>query len=290
MTSRKLGGLFLAGFLAFVTPAGAQDYIGMSVEDKQKLMEEYYTRAIQYYNDGNYARAIHHWQEILKIDSEQTAPPALIKQARAKLSERLGPLEKAVQQEITAGQYESALEKCIELLEQDPGNPSHKALKEKLSSVVEFRGSETGPGKVPRLIRKGVAAHLAPDENPKTALNALRYAQDLAPRDKSLQKLVSYVAGRYPDVAKKEEAAPGMSLVEHKLFIALNSIYEGRYDLAIFACNEVLDLEPENVLALKRKGSAYFALNQKDRAREIWQEALKLSPNDSEIKKFLASK
>jgi tetratricopeptide (TPR) repeat protein len=264
-------------------------YIAVAAEDRQKLMEEHYARAIQYFNDKNYSRAIHHWEQILKLDPDQTSPASLIKQARAKLSEQLGPMEESLDQAVAAGQYETALAKASELADLDPTHPRYKPLKARLQAVNGILSSETGAGKVPRLIRKALSAHLSIDENPKVALSAARYARDLAPKGPA-PKLASYLEGEYSDLAKREVVAPGMSVVEHKLFIALNNIYEGRYDLAVFACNEVLEIEPDNVLALKRKGSAYFALNQKDKAREIWQQALKLTPDDAEIKKFLAAK
>ena len=60
--------------------------------------------------------------------------------------------------------------------------------------------------------------------------------------------------------------------------------------LVKFGYSQLLEIEPDNVLALKRKGSAYFALNQKDKARDLWQQAFKLAPDDAEIKKFLTAK
>lgn len=291
---RKHGGL-LFGVILLASPvsrlplAAEESYINVAAEDRQKLVEEHYARAIQYFNDKNYSRAIYHWEQILKLDPDQTSPPSLIKQARAKLSEQLGPMEESMDQAVAAGQYETALSKASELADLDPTHPRYKAVKAKLEAVNAVVSSETGAGKVPRLIRKAVAAHVSVDENPKLAITSARYARDLAPKGPA-PKLASYLEGEYPDVAKREEIAPGMSVVEHKLFIALNNIYEGRYDLAVFACNEVLEIEPDNVLALKRKGSAYFALNQKEKAREIWDQASKLAPNDTEIKKFLTAK
>jgi cytochrome c-type biogenesis protein CcmH/NrfG len=57
--------------------------------------------------------------------------------------------------------------------------------------------------------------------------------------------------------------------------------------LTIQECNLVLELEPKNVLALKRLGSAHFAMGRKDKAREAWEMALAISPKDSELKGFI---
>jgi tetratricopeptide (TPR) repeat protein len=276
----------LFAFALLAPPLAAQE----ALEERQKLMEEHYARALQMFNDGDFSKAIAHWQEILRIDPEQSAPPALIKQARAKLSEQLTPLEKGVKEAVAAGRYTDALEKAGELVEKDASNAAYKTVRTKLEAVTAVKPSETAGGKAGQLVRKGLQAHLSVEEDPRLAVLSLRYARDVSPQDASIQKLVAYVEGEYPDVAKREAVAPGMSVVDAKLFIALNHIYEGRYDLAVFACNEVLELEPGNLLALKRKGSAYFALNQKDKAREIWRLALKVDPNDAEIQKFLTAK
>jgi tetratricopeptide (TPR) repeat protein len=75
--------------------------------------------------------------------------------------------------------------------------------------------------------------------------------------------------------------------VDYKLQLTLEAIYDGRYLSAIDDCTDVLDLEPNNVLALTRLGSAYFAMNEKEKARQIWTKALQYDPNNTILKKFL---
>ena len=62
---------------------------------------------------------------------------------------------------------------------------------------------------------------------------------------------------------------------------------DGKYDLTIQHCREVLALEPDNVLALKQLGSAYHMLGRKQQAREVWKKALDLDPNDSVLKQYV---
>jgi Flp pilus assembly protein TadD len=78
-----------------------------------------------------------------------------------------------------------------------------------------------------------------------------------------------------------------MNIIDQYLFGALNHIYEGRYDLAIQQTSIVIGLQPTNVLALKRLGSAYFAIGNKTKARAAWEKALKIAPDDAELKTFL---
>lgn len=49
-------------------------------------------------------------------------------------------------------------------------------------------------------------------------------------------------------------------------------------------------MEPHNVLALTRMGSAYYAMGQKSEARRYWEKALKLDPQNNVIKQFLREK
>jgi tetratricopeptide (TPR) repeat protein len=38
---------------------------------------------------------------------------------------------------------------------------------------------------------------------------------------------------------------------------------------------------------LTRLGSAYFAMNERDKAKQIWTKALQYDPNNDVLKKFL---
>ena len=70
--------------------------------------------------------------------------------------------------------------------------------------------------------------------------------------------------------------------------VAVHDIYDGKYHRAVGTLDEILALEPNDVLALKRLGSAYFSLGKKARAKEAWERALRLQPEDPTLKKFLA--
>jgi tetratricopeptide (TPR) repeat protein len=78
-----------------------------------------------------------------------------------------------------------------------------------------------------------------------------------------------------------------MNIIDQYLFAALNHIYDGRYDLSIQECTIIIELQPENILAWKRLGSAYYAIGKKDKARETWEKALKVAPDDTELKQFI---
>ncbi|MBV9079631.1 MAG: hypothetical protein JO102_00765, partial [Elusimicrobia bacterium] len=81
--------------------------------------------------------------------------------------------------------------------------------------------------------------------------------------------------------------APGQTLIDHKLQLMLEAIYDGRYLAAVGEGSEILDVEPDNVVALTRLGSAYFAMSEREKARQIWTKALQLDPKNEVLRKFL---
>jgi Tfp pilus assembly protein PilF len=121
------------------------------------------------------------------------------------------------------------------------------------------------------------------------ALNALHFAQDLNPSQPAIDRLVKLVQKEYPEI--EEPTVPrGKTLVDYKLQLSLEYVYDGQFLKAINECNHVLDLEPDNVLALTRMGSAYYAMGQKSEAQGLWVKALKLEPNNQVLKQFLREK
>jgi len=59
----------------------------------------------------------------------------------------------------------------------------------------------------------------------------------------------------------------------------------------IALCNDVLGLEPENLPALKRLGSALYVMKEYEKAETVLQKAYDLESNEKEkatIKKFLS--
>lgn len=243
--------------------------------------------ALEYYEQSKYTEAIAVWQEILKSEPNNEQAKEMIKNAGEKIKEKNAATYKEVEDAYKKGQYKLAREKCAEILASNPTDEETKIVYNKLAKIIEITPEEIKNDKTLNLVRKGLTHYLAKGGEPKTAINTLRYALELSPENKKIEKLSELIELEYADLAKAEKVTPGMDLIEQKLFVALNHIYDGRYDLAIDECQQILELEPENLLALKRFGSAYYGLGKKTKAKEIWQKALKIYPNDSELKQFL---
>lgn len=186
--------------------------------------------------------------------------------------------------EFGDGQYRVAVETFQEAERLLPDDTGIKEIRRKLQNIVPIVESEvstTGDGK---LIRLAMSRYL--ENDPRRALNALIYAQMRYKERREVDRLKNLIVTDHPEL-EVPHLASGITLVDHKLQLSLEAIYEGRYLTAISECTDVLDLEPTSVLALTRLGSAYYAMNEQNKAQQVWTKALQLDPNNDVLRKFL---
>jgi tetratricopeptide (TPR) repeat protein len=207
-----------------------------------------------------------------------------------KRQEKAEAFYQLAQQDYEAGKYRQAMakvEKCIDL---DAENLPALKLQERLKVVnknmrVKYQ-EVAGEEKIKKLLRKSIGHYL--EGRLKKSANVLQYIISLEPDNEVALKLLKVVSEETGEEMKAQEIKEGgIDLVEQKLWNSLQYFYDGKYDLVIKECQEVLELEPENILAYKRMGSAYFAMGNKEKAKEIWQKALQIAPDDEELKEFL---
>jgi|GEM_PF-787949 len=184
------------------------------------------------------------------------------------------------------GLYSEALGKLRFAVDLDPKRPEIQNLFKKVSSIVDAISKETGLAKEAELIRTGVSYYI--EDKPRKAISTLQYAFEHAPKNKEIPRLLDIVKREYPAIAEQEKISEGMTLVEQKMYRALNYLYEDRGDLAIVECQEVLELEPDNTLALSRLGSAYYVIGQKEKAKELWLRVLEIEPENKEVLESLS--
>lgn len=282
--------IIMALIIALSIPMALQSKTVEELQQQSRMLAEYYKMAMESFYKGDYTAAIRQWEEILKIDSQQAQAQQLIEFARQKMSEKMKPMAAEVESFIQAGEYTKALEKNLERLALDSANSAWKKLGSKLDKVARILPSNTEKGKPFDMARKGTNAYLAEKEDARLALNACRYASQLKPDNTRLKDLKELMESEYSVLAQTERAISGSDVVEQKLQSSLSNIYDGKYDRAILECNDILALEPNNVMAMKRAGSAYYALGNKKQAMEVWQRAAKLAPNDPDLKKVMRMK
>ncbi|MDH5661400.1 MAG: tetratricopeptide repeat protein [Elusimicrobiota bacterium] len=228
-------------------------------------------------------------KRLAEIAAEKAAEDELVKirEKEAKMIEERKKIElarnyyKEAIEVYRNGLYSEALGKLRFAVELDPKRPEIQNLFKRVSSIVDVISKETGLEKEAELIRTGVSYYI--EDKPRKAISTLQYAFEHAPQNKEIPRLLNIVNREYPAIAEQEKISEGMTLVEQKMYRALNYLYEDRSDLAIVECQEVLELEPNNTLALSRLGSAYYVIGQKEKAKELWLRVLEMEPENKEV-------
>ncbi|OGS18610.1 MAG: hypothetical protein A3J83_06760 [Elusimicrobia bacterium RIFOXYA2_FULL_40_6] len=259
----------------------------LSEKEKAGLIKAYYDTAIRSYQAGDYSKAVSYWEQVLQLDPSQVQPPKLIEITKQKIREKYAKALKNVEILYTSGKYTAALAEMGTAMSADQNSSELKKMYNQLEAVQKAFGEELAQSKSGELVRASVNEYMRPSGKIKFAIHAIIYAGQLKPGDVRIKKFAEIISQAYPNQAKSVEIVPGMTLVEQKLVASLNYIYDAKYDRALVECNDVLELEPGNTMAMKRLGSAYYALKKIDKAREVWRQALKLDPKDAELRSYL---
>ncbi len=260
---------------------------GLSDRDKQMQIDYLFKMGTEYYYQGKYSQAIKYWEAVLDIDLQQTQPPALIENAREQIRKETTPAFEAVQKAVKEGDFINAQENNLKLLDLDPANDQYKDMMHKLKKVSDIFLSLPKNKKVSRLILQGAYAYVIEPVDVDLAFSSLRMARQIAPANKEVSSFYRVLKKEYPTASRKHVDIAGVNILDQILQSALNHIYAGEYIEAITACRRALKLDQKNVLAMKRLGSAYFALGNKKEAKSIWHKALAIDPGDTDLKKFL---
>jgi|GEM_PF-1699371 len=185
---------------------------------------------------------------------------------------------------VRTGDFSEAQKLLVESEHLNPGDKTVAELRQKIegvAAIMPLAPADTAGGD---LVRRGVAQFL--QNEPSKALNYLMYAEQKNPDDKAIPDLVDLVKRTYPNEST-EMLDARLNLIDQKLQKALEKIYGGEYLVAAKECQEVLDLEPDNGLALTRLGSVYYAMGQVKQARVYWKQALAVDATNDVLKSFL---
>ncbi len=188
------------------------------------------------------------------------------------------------------GNFALAQQKFNQAQDAAPGNKQVATMIQRLGAVMAYVPQATGGEEEQTFIRKGAIAYVD-GRDLKVAVNSLRYAFNKAPHDEKLLNLLNMVekeAG-VADITRPLEGPEQFTFIDQKIFDARQSIYDGHYDAAVRRAQDVLDLEPNNVTALQIMGSAFFLMDQKEKAVAIWRRVLELDPNNASVRQFLQS-
>lgn len=263
-------------------PAADLPQAGKNIE----AVKKYYDDALKAYAAEDYRAAIIKWNEVLREDPEQKTAPEMILQARAKIAVLTRQRRRKAFDLISAGRYRDALQEIQSLLDQDPGDPQLEALRGRLEGVIRLSPSLAPADKAARAAVLGLKGYLVLPQDLRLAHNGLRYACELA-SDHRYDPYLALLLADSPELAREDAVTPGMRLLQYKHVAALNFIYDAKYTQAVSTLEEILALEPLDLLALKRLGSAYYALGSMEQAEKVWAAALARAPDDATLRHYL---
>lgn len=251
-------------------------------------MKTCYDKAFAAYVAGDYQKAIEQWNQVLKIDAKQATARNMIEEARRKMAGSAVNLRASLNKLLSASRYADALIKLDELLASDSTNPYYLKLQPRLKTVAEIAPARpAGGGKAWNAAAEGLAYWLAEKEDLPFAYDALRYASELSPSDKAIGRLLAALEEDSPQLKLNDTKPANTPVLEHKKKVALDQIYDSKFYMAVKELEGVLRLEPNDVVTLKRAGSAYLQLKEYRAARRAWQRALELSPKDEQLPEYL---
>jgi len=188
----------------------------------------------------------------------------------------------------TAGQFLEAAKVLQTAYQLDPNRKDIKKMLETLLLVTAYITSATSEtDESQQGIRRAVSALMENDLT--TAVNSLRYAYYKNPTNKSLLQLLNrleQMASMPLTEAYREELA-GWTIIDKKIYEAREDVLNGRYADAIRKCQEILNLEPKNITALEIMGSAFFMMNEIEKAKTVWKKVLEMDPTNRVVQQFL---
>jgi tetratricopeptide (TPR) repeat protein len=188
------------------------------------------------------------------------------------------------------GNFALAAQKFNQALDAQPGNKQVQAMLARLMAVTSYVPQAVGGEEFQTFVRKGVITYVD-GRDMKNSVNALRYAFNKNPKDEKLLGLLNMVekeAG-VGEVTRRLDGPEQFTWVDQKIYDARQSVYDGKYDAAVRRAQDVLDLEPNNTTALEIMGSAFYMMEQKDKALAVWKRVLEIDPANRAVKEFIDS-
>ncbi len=173
------------------------------------------------------------------------------------------------------------------VLDIDPGNKDAQMMSKKIQIVIGHIDAVVGDTEDAVSTRKGIVSYVEGDD--MGAVNAFRYAYYKKPENMKLLSLLNKIEKDLgmPLTEAYKETLAGFTIIDQKVFDARQAIIDGRYDKALIKSQEILNLEPNHVTALEIMGSAFFMMDQQEKAKEVWQRVLEVDPTNKVVPQFL---
>jgi len=207
---------------------------------------------------------------------------------KAKHEREVRELVRQALQYFKSGYFSRAMEKFRAAMDADPGNAEIRRMVTRLQGAVDYVPDATGGEEVPTLTRRGIIAYVD-GKDMRASVNVLRHAFNKDPKNDRLLSLLNMVekeAG-VSELTRKPEGPEIFTYIDQRTYDARQAIYDGKYDLAMKRAQDILDLEPNNETALEIMGSSFYLMDQKEKAKVIWERVIEINPNNTMVKNFL---
>jgi tetratricopeptide (TPR) repeat protein len=161
-----------------------------------------------------------------------------------------------------------------------------RLLKDRLSRVVDG-GVEnvSGLGDELYLLRRGVGFFVQGNEDmARTSWQAVLAKRPQHPAARRLMALLPPLKTQEIAIQQKADFTDS-DPVKLKLYQIQKFFQQKDYSLALKECQELLVLNPREVMAYVRMGSIYWTMGLKKDASKAWNEARRLAPNHPEVLK-----
>jgi len=247
-------------------------------------VEQYLEKAREAFTGGDWLTAVSFSKKVLSLEPKNEEAREILSKSVVELRDLSKPFMDEGLYFLEKGKFNIAEVKFNTALSINPDDEELKKKCLKIKKITRIIPQAVKKDKISRLLRIAVNAYINGDV--MLALNAGIYVSQIDFSGIG-SKLRDLMKREYPSEFQQIKLVAGMNLVEQKIYAALKNIYNARYDIAIMECDDVLKLEPENVLAMTRLGSAYFALGNKTKAVSVWTEALEYEPDNKDIREFL---
>lgn len=207
---------------------------------------------------------------------------------KAKHDREVRELVRQALQYFKSGYFSRAMEKLRAAVDADPGNPEIRRMITRLQGAIDYVPDATGGDEVPTLTRRGIISYVD-GKDLRASVNVLRHAFNKDPKNDRLLSLLNMVereAG-VSELTRKPEGPEIFTYIDQRTYDARQAIYDGKYDLAMKRAQDILDLEPNNETALEIMGSSFYLMDQKEKAKVIWEKVVEINPNNTMVKNFL---
>jgi len=214
------------------------------------------------------------------------------------ISRHISYLYNLADKHVRQGFYDLALEDLGRSARFRPLPADKKPIYDRLKQLVDERVIRiTAKTQKDQMLRRSVDLFI--DNKKDTALDTLRLLQLDYPKDETIKRLMAVMSGE-GDQPKQQKApmtvvaAPAqpkfadIDPVKLKMVKAEQYFQEQQWDLGLKELRDVIEINPKETMAYVRMGSMYYVLGMKAEASKAWNFAIRLAPNDPEVKRTIA--